>query len=103
MSDTPDKPKQSLGSQLAPIVAFFTRYLVLWFVLLLAAVYGFVLYNIQASVTAEPSQDSIDAKVQSTSTPHVDSKVVQQMQSLQDHSVNVQTLFDQARSNPFQE
>lgn len=103
MSDTPNKSKQSLGSQLAPIGAFFMHYLALWFVLLLAAVYGFVLYNIQAAVTAEPSQSSIDAKVQSTATPHVDSKVVEQMQSLQDHSVSVQTLFDQARSNPFQE
>lgn len=103
MSDTQNKPKQSIGSQLAPIGAFFTRYLPIWFVLLVAAVYGYVLYNVQAAVTAEPSQSSIDAQVQSTATPHVDPQVVDQMQSLQDHSVSVQTLFDQARSNPFQE
>lgn len=103
MSDTPNKPKQSLGSQLAPIGGFFVRYLPVWFAVLLAIVYGYVLYNLQAAVTAEPSQSSIDAKVQSTATPHVDSTVVDQMQSLQDHSVSVQSLFDQARSNPFQE
>lgn len=103
MSDTPAKPKVSLRSSLAPAGLFIKSYMLLWFVILLAAVYGFVLYNIQAAVTAEPSQTAIDAKVQSTATPHVDPEVVQQMQSLQDHSVNVQTLFDQARSNPFQE
>lgn len=103
MSDTPNKPKQSLRSSLAPIGAMLRRYIAVWFILLLVVVYGFVLYNIQAAVTAEPSQDSIDTEVHSTATPHVDPTVVQQMQSLQDHSVNVQTLFDQARSNPFQE
>ena len=103
MSDTPNKPKQSLASSLAPLKAFLGRYLAVWFILLIAAVYGFVLYNIQTAVTAEPSQSAIDAKVQSTATPHVDPEVVQQMQSLQDHSVNVQTLFNQARSDPFQE
>jgi hypothetical protein len=51
MSDASKKPKQSFGNQLAPIGAFFMRFIALWFILLLAAVYGFVLFNIQAAVT----------------------------------------------------
>jgi len=103
MSDTDAKPKKSIRDTLAPIGAAIKRYMVLWFVILLAAVYGFVVYRIQAAATAEPSDSEISAKVQATSTPHIDQAVVDQMQSLQDHSVNVKTLFDQARSNPFQE
>jgi len=103
MSDASAKPKKSLSSSVAPVVAILKRYVALWFILLLAVVYGFVLLNIQMAVTAEPSQESIDAEVKSTAAPRIDPKVVDQMQSLQDHSVNVQTLFDQARSNPFQE
>ena len=103
MSETAKRPKLSLRDSLAPVAAVIKSYMLLWFVLLLAGVYGFVLFRIQAAVTAQPSDDAISAKVQAASTPHIDQSVVQQMQSLQDHSVNVKTLFDEARSNPFQE
>lgn len=103
MSGASAKSKKSLSSSLIPVITALKRYIAIWFILLVAAVYGYVLFNIQMAVTAEPSQDTIDAQVRSSTTPHIDPSVVNQMQSLQDHSVNVQTLFDQARSNPFQE
>lgn len=103
MSDTNAKPQQSFQDSLAPVATIIKRYMVVWFVLLLVGVYGYVLYRIQAAVTAQPSDTEISDQVQSASTPHVDPTVVDQMQSLQDRSVNVKTLFDQARSNPFKE
>ena len=99
---TPTK-KPSLNAQLMGIMHVLGRYMTLWFVLLLLVVYGFVLFQIQGAQSAQPTEGEIASQLQSIATPHVDPNVVQQMQNLQDHSVNVRTLFDQARSNPFQE
>ncbi len=101
--DAATTPKVSIVSSLTKVGQTLQRYMTLWFVLLLVLVYGFVLYRIQAAQSAQPTDTEISSQLQATPAPHVDPKVVEQMQSLQDHSVNVKTLFDEARSNPFKE
>ena len=103
MKDDINKPKHSLRDTAGQALSFLRRYALVWFVALLVGVYGFALYQIQTAHDAQPSENAIASQVQSTSTPHVDQNVVDQLQTLQDNSVNVKTLFDQARSNPFQE
>lgn len=78
------------------------RYSAILFFLLITTVYGFVIMRINTLVNAQPSQSDIDAQTKSTAVPRVDPKVAEQLESLQDNSVNVQTLFNQARNNPFQ-
>jgi len=78
-------------------------YGVVLFLLLLAGVYGFVLWRISVLSSAQPSDSDVQAQIQTAVTPHVDSNAVTQLQNLQDHSVSVHTLFDEARRNPFQE
>ena len=70
----------SLGKQIQP-------YSLLVFLLFVALLYGFVLLRINSLGNAQT---------------HIDQTVVNQLQSLQDNSVSVQTLFNQARNNPFQ-
>ena len=79
------------------------RYTVVFFVLLLAVVYGFVLYRVATLSSAQPSDSDVAAQVKASAVPHIDPNVVKDIQDLQDNSVNVQTLFNQARDNPFQE
>jgi hypothetical protein len=88
----------TVTAQLAPV----RRYSLLVFLVIVAALYGFVVFRINTLSTAEPSTDAVDSQVKAAKVPHIDPKIVEQLQSLQDHSVSVQTLFDQARSNPFQ-
>lgn len=94
---------------LASVQAFFgravataARYKILLFVLLVAGVYGFVTYKIYSLSSHEPNSDSVSAQVTILS-PHVDQSVVDQLQSLQDNSVNVNALFRDSRQNPFAE
>lgn len=79
-----------------------SRYASISFFLLIACVYGFVIMRINTLSNIQPSQSDIDAQSKSTAIPRVDPKVAEQLESLEDNSVNVQTLFDQARNNPFQ-
>jgi hypothetical protein len=77
-------------------------YRALLFFILLAAIYGFIVYRINSLSGIAPDDNAVPATTKTTQ-PHVDPDVVKKILDLQDNSVNVQTLFDQARQNPFQE
>lgn len=77
------------------------RYAGLSFFVLVAAIYIFVLFRINALSNAQPDPGATQTMPQTTLT--VNQKVADQLQQLEDNSVNVQSLFDNARSNPFQE
>jgi hypothetical protein len=78
------------------------RYALPLFLLFVAVIYGYIVLQINSLNNTQPSADAVDSQVQAARVPHIDSQVIQQLQSLQDNSVSVQTLFDQARNNPFQ-
>lgn len=90
--------KPLLGKGLVVI----SRYASILFFLLIAGVYGFVILRINTLSNIQPSQSDIDAQTTSTPIPRVDPKVAEQLESLEDNSVNVQALFNEARNNPFQ-
>jgi hypothetical protein len=62
-----------------------------------------VLLRINTLGSTQPSSDAVTSQVQAARIPHIDQSVVRQLQSLQDNSVSVKSLFNQARANPFQE
>jgi hypothetical protein len=79
------------------------KYRLLLFVVFIAALYGFLVWRISAFATVEPDSTAVANKVQSSHTPHIDTNVVKKIQELQDNSVSVKALFNDARSSPFQE
>lgn len=84
------------GRQLARHSAFL-------FFVLLAIIYSYIIFSINDLSGISPDQATLSKSPSATTQPHIDPKVVQKLQSLQDNSVNVQTLFNQARQNPFEE
>lgn len=79
------------------------RYAVPLFLLFLLSIYGFLGVRVMSLTSVEPDQSAVTAKLKTAGVPHIDEEVLQKIQQLQDNSVEVQTLFDQARNNPFQE
>lgn len=79
------------------------RYSGTLFFVLVAVVYGFVLLRINTLSGVQPSDSDVSAQAKSSSVPNIDPKVIQQLESLKDNSTNVQSLFKQARDNPFGE
>lgn len=86
-----------------PLLKRLRAYAPILFVVFIACLYGFLIMRVSSLNSVEPSQASIDKQVQAAKVPKLDDEVVRQLQSLQDNSVSVQTLFNEARSNPFQE
>lgn len=72
-------------------------------IMFLAVIYGFLGWQIMQLLQKEPDQAAITAELKTVGVPKVNEEVVRKMEQLEDNSVSVQTLFDEARSNPFQE
>lgn len=72
------------------------------FVVFLIAVYGFLAWRITSLLQTEPDPNAVSAQLQSVDVK-VDATALKKMEQLKDNNVSVQTLFDNARSNPFQE
>ena len=97
------KNLDKLTEKLSQVLSSGRRYLPALFGLLLVLIYGFLTFRIQTLNSQEPTALDISQQSQTAQVPHIDPAVVRQLTSLKDNSVNVQTLFDQARGNPFQE
>jgi hypothetical protein len=94
---------QDLTEKAVVILQRVRRYSFALFLVFVALIYGFVLLRINTLSNVQPSSDAVTSQVQAARIPHIDKSVVQQLQSLQDNSVSVKSLFNQARANPFQE
>ncbi len=90
-----------LKQQLQQAGAQFLHVRIPLFLLLVAVVYGFIIWKIDTLQNAEPKASAVASKLQSS--PHIDQATVNKVTELQDNSVSVQALFNQARQNPFSE
>lgn len=95
----PPKASYAVASSIAKI----NRFKIVIFVLLVVSVYGYIILTISSLSGAQPSSDQINQQNISIKSAKVDKKVILQLQQLQDNSISVKTLFDDARDNPFQE
>lgn len=97
-----DKTHLSTDQLVSQATDLFRRYRAVLFIVLIALIYAFLLLRIHA-LDNVPAGSSSSAAPSAKPAPHVDKTVVSQLKQLQDNSVNVQALFNDARQNPFQE
>jgi predicted negative regulator of RcsB-dependent stress response len=93
----------SLKENIEKATTSLRRYSVPAFLLFLLAIYGFLGWRIVSLNQVEPDQAAVTAQLKTAGVPRIDPDALSKIQQLQDNSVEVKTLFDQARSNPFQE
>lgn len=88
-------PSVPLLAKLRPL----WRYRLLLFVVFIAGLSAYLVIQINSAINvAATSEPKTSAKAK---TPRIDPELVKQLQSLQDNSVTVQSLFNEARENPF--
>ncbi|HYH36466.1 MAG TPA: hypothetical protein VD706_03135 [Candidatus Saccharimonadales bacterium] len=97
-----DSASLSLRAQISLGVTKIRKFSLLLFIGFVALLYGFVLLRISTLSSQQPSPDSVTGQVQAAHVPHIDESVAKRLESLHNNSVNVQTLFNESRSNPFQ-
>jgi hypothetical protein len=79
------------------------RYAWLICFIFIVAIYGFLVWRIGALTNIQPDPNQVSAQLKTAQVPHIDQSALKKIQDLQDNSVSVQSLFNQARDNPFQE
>ncbi len=93
--------KQRL-QQIVQKASFLNRNLWLVFLVLIVIIYGYVLFKINGFLSAAPSSSTISQNLKTSPSPVINQNVVNELNNLQNNSVSVQALFNQARTNPFQ-
>ncbi|HEY5549980.1 MAG TPA: hypothetical protein VIK37_02140 [Candidatus Saccharimonadales bacterium] len=80
-----------------------TAHLSFILIIMVLLVYMLVVWQIKGLVTAEPSTEDESLALTSTHIPKIDKKAIEQIQSLEENSPQVRSLFNEARQNPFHE
>ena len=93
----------ALQKSLAKILPFTKRYAVFIVILIFLGVYVFEVNRIGHLIQDEPSQSAIDDKLKPVSQLKIDQNAIQQINDLETQNIQVKSLFDQARDNPFSE
>lgn len=70
------------------------------FIILLGA---FFVFKINSFSNITPTDDQVSEKLQTIQRPHIDQASIDKIQQLQDQNVEVESLFKDARDNPFSE
>lgn len=93
----------SLFTSIRPYLQYLQRYKVFLFTVVVLVVYGVLVHHIGELIQNEPSQTQIDSKLAPVNKLTVDQDAIKRITDLEQQNVEIKTLFNQARQNPFTE
>ncbi len=73
------------------------------FVLLFASIYAFLILSIDSLSSATPSSTAVDEELKTVKRLNVSQESIDRMLKLSEENIEVKSLFDEARNNPFAE
>lgn len=94
---------KDLQQKLLSLTALVKRYVVVLVMVIFGGMYGFLIYTSSQQAERQPSEVEISNKFQGAKRPKLDESIAQQLTQLEDQNIEIQTLFEEARSNPFAE
>lgn len=94
---------KDLPAKLRPALEFLKRYVKFIFIVSVLIVFGFFVFRINQFSNTEPTMTAVEEKLQTVRRPKIDKDVLSKIEQLQNQNIQVQSLFDQARNNPFSE
>ncbi len=94
---------KSIPDKIMPTLRFLRRYAKFIFLITFLIIYTFLVLRINLLNRQEPSDSAVAEKLKVVQRPKIDQDILNKIQELQDQNVEVQTLFKQARDNPFSE
>ncbi|MEK9196493.1 MAG: hypothetical protein AAB914_03945 [Patescibacteria group bacterium] len=77
------------------------RYYKMIFIVFIILLYATLIFRINQLSSTSPSDEQVSQKLSETKRPQIDQDSLEKIQKLQDESVSVQSLFKEARNNPF--
>jgi hypothetical protein len=93
---------KKITTKLAILPRFFKKYAVFIVFILVFVAYGFIVVRIRTLASSEPDEEVVTEQLSSLNRPSIDQSTINKIQQLQDTNIQVKSLFDHARDNPFQ-
>lgn len=97
-----NKSIEDLKKQLSRLGSLVTRYSFIIFLVIFAGMAGFLVTRIGELSRAEPSQVEIDEKLKDIKMPKVDEEAIAKLKELEERNISIEALFDNGRTNPFE-
>ena len=94
---------KDIPAKLAPVLAILKRYLKMIFLIFFVGVYAFLTIRTNSLMSSKPDEDAITEKLKTVQRPRIDEEAAEKILQLEDQSIQVRTLFKEARQNPFAE
>ena len=79
------------------------RYYIIIGIVVIALMYAYLIIQISLLNQREPTIEQVSEKLDKIVQPSVNEDMVNKLKQLEENSPEVQSLFQQARENPFQE
>lgn len=95
--------KKQFSAIAQKIVSFLKQYAVLIFILLGLGIFGFLVFRINILSNQEPTDEMVTEKLGQKKPIFINESDVKKVQELQSNNIEVKSLFEQSRDNPFQE
>ncbi|HEX5797186.1 MAG TPA: hypothetical protein VFX86_02235 [Candidatus Saccharimonadales bacterium] len=73
------------------------------FIVVITVLIGFLIFEINRLTTKEPSIEQITQQQQIIKRPKIDQETIDKIERLKDRNIAAQSLFEEARDNPFQD
>lgn len=94
---------KSIGTKFEPLLKHLIRYRIIIFIVLIMSTYSLLVFRINVLTNKQPDDSTVTTQLQAVNPPKLDPNIITKILQLQDNSVEVKALFNQARENPFQE
>lgn len=98
--------KQSIQpyiKKLQKLLGFTSKHVPILLFMFFAALAGFLVVRIGSLAQAEPTSDQIAEATLTAKNAKLDETAISQLNSLQDHNISIEALFDNGRTNPFED
>lgn len=87
----------------SPFIDFCRKNRVFVIILVVVAIFGFIVFRINYFNNLTPSESALDEQLKISSRPKIDKAIVEKLTNLESENIQVKALFNQARENPFNE
>lgn len=94
---------QKITKSLQPLGNFLYRYRITLFIVSFVTLYGFLVIQINNFTNREPDPAAVTEKQQTIRRLKIDQDSIDRILELEEQNIDVKTLFEQARQNPFNE
>ncbi len=78
------------------------RYSSFLFIIAMLLTYSFLVFRISTLSQADPSDEAVTEQLKTIKRLKIDQNSIDKIQQLEDQNIGVQSLFEDARDNPFQ-